>query len=175
MNIFGKMHLLTHKGLARTSRDPQKLHLKLHLQTANLHPNQHQPTPTTPKPTKIPTQQVRRVSQDFREKMNIFQQEQHAAKNSKSTESKRANNNPPKKNANFRNLSSDDTKTATSNLQTVKNSDVEIQPDTTPLHRKSIIKTENLLNVQQSSCTTPQQDHTFYSVSAEPKKIPWDQ
>ena len=130
---------------------------------------------TTPNPTNIPTQQTRRVSQDFREKLNIFQQEQHAAKNMKSTESKWANNPPKKKKADFRTSSSEATKTVTSNLQTLKNSDVDPQPNTTPLQRKSVIKKENLLNVQQSSCTTPQQDHTFYSVSAEPKKIPWDQ
>ena len=116
MNVLGKMHLLTHRGLARSSRNLQKLKMK------NLHPDQHHPTPTTPTPTHLPAKQVRRVSQDFKHKLKIFQQEQHADKNNESTEStesKWANNHPETK-ANREISNSKAIQDATSNLHNVK-------------------------------------------------------
>ena len=146
----------------------------------NLHPDQHHPTPTTPTPTHLPAKQVRRVSQDFKHKLKIFQQEQHADKNNESTEStesKWANNHPETK-ANREISNSKAIQDATSNLHNVNIFfDNDLQPNTTPLKRKSTLKNRNLQIVQQSSCTTPRaQTYFLPRVSqAEEKKIPWDQ
>jgi hypothetical protein len=157
MNVEGKIQLLTHQGLATSSRNKFK----------RKNPQENSPAPSTP--PNSPHNKNRRKSDDFKAKLKLFQQEK-TAKISKSLTVPHGENEFTSSTANIvttihhpNPIKKTHPESTTlkamnwpSSLQSKETSKIykEDPPLTTPFSENSK-ESQNLQNPSKSSCTTP--------------------